>query len=85
MANQVETAMEKRRKMIEGFEKCKATLDGMGDNEKKIQQEKVLHFLRIVRSLTKHFSIWASIGLLFLSVLLEQKIATYIVLYMYEV
>ena len=50
MVNQAETAMEKRWEMIEGFEKYKATLKGMEDNEKKIQQEKVSPFLRIVNA-----------------------------------
>ena len=76
--------MEKKWETIEGFENYKAMLEGMEDSEKKNQQEELSHFLRIVNaSLTKHFSMWASTDLIFLSVLLEQKIATVIVRYMY--
>ena len=41
---------------VEGFEKYKATLEGMEDNEMNIQQEKVSQFLQIVNALlTKYF------------------------------
>ena len=46
---------------------------------KKIQELKVTHFLRIVKfSLTKHFGIWVSADLIFLSLFSNQKIGTYI-------
>ena len=77
MLTQVEDAMEEKWMDMAEFNKFVRSLDNINDNEKEIQKKKVAHFLRIVKgSLTKHFKMWVSEKIFFLSLFGEQVIAT---------
>ena len=77
MMDQVRSAENGKWESLADFEGFKASVNGLPDEEQGIQRLKVTHFLRILcASLKKHFGMWISSNLLFLSLFSEQKTAT---------
>ena len=77
MSEQVEEAKNEKWQEYDEWKGFVESIEELEkDEEKEIQKVKVTHFLRIVSaSLTKHFRIWTSSDLLFLSLFAETKTA----------